>query len=112
MLSIGLFLLCVYFVCVVYPFHFNGYADLEPGFWYGMEPLGITRFIPVGVVTYIFSTTFTGIVVLAISMLCIIIGTRKMHKAIRIGLIVPTVSVVLFAFTNLDRYNMLNVVFE
>ena len=112
-LVVGLILLGLYCLCVVYPFHFNGYADLPPnGFYYAMEPLGITKLVPIAVGSYFLSSPVTGPLVIILSVSCIAIGTLNKPKALKVGFVVPAVMIGLFAFANMSRYEIFGLVFE
>lgn len=112
-LSFGLSLLGLYFLCVIYPFHFNGYADLPPdGFYYAMAPLGITRYSPIAVCSYFLSSPVTGPLVVVLSISCIFLGTLKKRRVFQLGLSVPAVVIGIFAFANMSRYEIFGLVFE
>ena len=112
-LTFGLILMVLYFVCVMYPFHFDGYADLPPGgFYYAMEPLGITKYSPVGIFSYFLSSPRTGPLVVIISIAFIIIGTLKKATLVKIGFLTPAVIIAIIAFVNMERYEIFGLVFE
>ena len=122
LLYLGFVLLGLYVLCVIYPYHFGGYADLPKfgetlssstkSFGVTRKALGITRFLPVAIFSYLFSIKFIGITVMVSSIVCIILGSTDKPNAIRIGYTAIAFLITLFAAFNMNNYEIINFVLE